>query len=73
MRWRRHCGGLPSPLQRRFAAAQRPNGPLLSPLAPTQEGPPGLLESGPLYAGETVARIDDVRPAGELVGELVPR
>jgi NAD(P)H-dependent flavin oxidoreductase YrpB (nitropropane dioxygenase family) len=62
----------PDALQARLAAAQRPGLPLLSPFAPTEGGPPGLLESGPLYAGETVARIDDVRPAGELVRALTP-
>jgi hypothetical protein len=31
-----------------------------------------LLDAGPLYAGESVARIDDVRPAAELVRELTP-
>jgi hypothetical protein len=32
--------------------------------------PESLLEAGALYAGETVARIDSVRPAGALVREL---
>jgi nitronate monooxygenase len=49
---------------------QRPWSPLLSPQPPTDGGPDGLVESGPLYAGETVARLGDVRPAGELTGEL---
>jgi hypothetical protein len=31
-----------------------------------------LIEAGPLYAGETVARIADVRAAAELVGLLTP-
>jgi hypothetical protein len=31
-----------------------------------------LLEAGSLYAGETVCRMDDVRPAGALVAELTP-
>ena len=29
-----------------------------------------LIEAGPLYAGESVARIGDIRPAGALVSEL---
>jgi hypothetical protein len=29
-----------------------------------------LLDAAPLYAGETAARIRDIRPAGELVREL---
>ena len=44
--------------------------PLLLPTPPTDDGPPGLLDAGPLYAGETALRIDDVRPAAELVREL---
>ncbi len=44
----------------------------LAPPAPTAEMPEATLETHPLYAGETVARINDVRPAAELVGELTP-
>jgi hypothetical protein len=29
-----------------------------------------LVDAGPLYAGECIERIDDIRPAGELVREL---
>ena len=36
------------------------------------DGPPNLVEAGPLYAGECVDRISDIRPAGELVHELAP-
>jgi nitronate monooxygenase len=49
---------------------QRPDRPLLSPQPPTDDGPPSLLDSGPLYAGETAGRIHDVRPAADLVREL---
>lgn len=63
---------LPGAAQLRIAAAQRPSRRLLSPLGPTDDGPETLLDAGPLYAGETVARIGDVRPAGELVGALAP-
>jgi NAD(P)H-dependent flavin oxidoreductase YrpB (nitropropane dioxygenase family) len=62
----------PAGLQRRLAGTQRPGVPLLSPFAPTEDGDENLLEAGPLYAGKTVARIADVRPAGELVRELAP-
>jgi nitronate monooxygenase len=51
---------------------QRPGGMLLGPTAPTDDGPRNLLDAGALYAGETVARIYDVRPAGELVRDLTP-
>jgi nitronate monooxygenase len=44
----------------------------LSPAAPVDEMPEATLETHPLYAGETVARINDVRPADELVRELAP-
>jgi hypothetical protein len=46
--------------------------PVLGPAAATDDGPESLLDAGPLYAGETVARIDDVRPAGALVADLTP-
>ena len=54
----------------RMARSQRPGSRLLSPVAPTDDGPENLLDAGALYAGETVARIADVRPAAELVREL---
>ena len=38
-------------------------------MAPTN-GLEGLVEAGALYAGESVARIGDIRPAGELTREL---
>jgi len=62
----------PSRLQGRIARAQTPGGRVLTPLGPTDDGPPNLLDAGPLYAGETVARIDTVRPAAELVRSLTP-
>jgi NAD(P)H-dependent flavin oxidoreductase YrpB (nitropropane dioxygenase family) len=63
---------LPAALQVRLARAQRPGGPLLSPIGPTDDGPETLVDAGPLYAGQTVARIHDVRPAAELVAALTP-
>lgn len=62
----------PPRLQRRLAAGQRPSSPLLGPTAATVDGPPTLLDAGPLYAGESIARIGDVRPAAELVRDLAP-
>jgi nitronate monooxygenase len=61
---------LPVSAQLRMAANQRPDRPIFGPAAATAEGPPNLVEAGPLYAGETVARIRDIRPAAELVREL---
>jgi NAD(P)H-dependent flavin oxidoreductase YrpB (nitropropane dioxygenase family) len=63
---------LPARLQGRIARAQRPGSRLLSPLGPTDDGPANLVAAGPLYAGETVARIDEIRPAAELVRALTP-
>jgi NAD(P)H-dependent flavin oxidoreductase YrpB (nitropropane dioxygenase family) len=63
---------MPVSLQVRIARAQRPGSRLLSPLGPTDDGPANLLDAGPLYAGETVARIGDVRPAAQIVSDLTP-
>jgi nitronate monooxygenase len=63
---------LPPALQQGIAKAQRPASRLLSPQGPTDDGPTTLLDAGPLYAGETIARIDSIRPAADLVGELTP-
>jgi len=59
---------VPAPLQVRLAATQRPSRPMFGPAAATAGGPANL---GPLYAGECVNRISDIRSAGELVRELV--
>jgi nitronate monooxygenase len=45
--------------------------PLLSPHPATDDRPASVLDHAPLYAGETVARIEEVRPAAELVRGLV--
>jgi nitronate monooxygenase len=63
---------VPVAAQARVVGAQRPGSRLLSPLGPAGDGPANLLDAGPLYAGETVARIANVKPAGELVRALVP-
>jgi nitronate monooxygenase len=60
----------PPALQARMIQAQRPDSRLLSPAGPTDDGPATLVDAGALYAGETVARIDEVRPAAELVRDL---
>ena len=61
---------MPESLQRRLILAQRPGSRLLTPAGPTDDGPATLLDAGALYAGETVARIAEVRPAAQLVREL---
>ena len=63
---------VPVPMQFRLAATQKPSRPMFGPAAATVDGPPNLIEAGPLYAGECVNRISDIRPASELVRELVP-
>jgi nitronate monooxygenase len=63
---------IPMSKQDLVAGMQRPGMPLLGPFAPTDDGPHSLLDAGALYAGESVARIYDVRPAGALVRELAP-
>ncbi|HEV7772372.1 MAG TPA: nitronate monooxygenase [Conexibacter sp.] len=62
----------PASVQARVARAQRPESRLLSPTPATDDGLATLVEAGPLYAGQTVARIHDVRPAAELVAALTP-
>jgi NAD(P)H-dependent flavin oxidoreductase YrpB (nitropropane dioxygenase family) len=63
---------VPAGFQRRMVLAQDPDSRLLTPLGPTDDGPANLLDAGALYAGETVSRIDAVRPAAELVRALAP-
>ncbi len=63
---------LPRSSQARAAAAQRASRPLLGPQPPTDDGPPNLIEAGPMYAGSGVARLTDVRPAAELLAALTP-
>jgi NAD(P)H-dependent flavin oxidoreductase YrpB (nitropropane dioxygenase family) len=60
----------PVPLQLRLAATQRAGRPIFGPAAATAGGPESLVDAGPLYAGECIARIADVRPAAQLVAEL---
>ena len=63
---------LPPAVQARLAGAQRPGGRLLTPVPATDDGLATLVDAGPLYAGETVARIGDVAPAAQLVAALTP-
>jgi hypothetical protein len=59
-------------MQERMIRAQRPGSRLLTPITATDDRSDNLLDAGALYAGQTVARIRDVRPAGELVAALTP-
>ena len=59
--------------RRRGGAGRGAPAPRLTAAGPPAAGrgrPAGLVEAGPLYAGETVARIGELRPAGELTREL---
>jgi nitronate monooxygenase len=79
-RWVRTANRLTAPLARRVPVGlqdraittQRPSQPLLGPQPPTDDGPPNLIDSGPLYSGINVGRITDIRPAAELVKALTP-
>ena len=61
---------LPLSVADRMAAAQRPAVPLFGPTPPLVSSPATRVDAAPLYAGETVARIREIKPAGELVREL---
>jgi nitronate monooxygenase len=63
---------MPPGAQVRIARAQRPRSRLLSPMSVTVDAPETLLDAGALYAGQTVARIEEIRPASELVRALTP-
>ena len=54
----------------RMATLQRSALPVFGPGAAVEGGPDSLIEAGALYAGESVARISEIRPAGELVRAL---
>jgi len=54
------------------AATERGDKEPLPPLAATDDGPAELVDAGPLYAGETVARIHQLRAAAEIVDDLTP-
>lgn len=63
---------VPMSMQLRLAATQTPSRPMFGPAAATVGGSPNLIDAGPLYAGECIDRIADIRPAGELIRELAP-
>jgi NAD(P)H-dependent flavin oxidoreductase YrpB (nitropropane dioxygenase family) len=62
----------PDALQARLLSRQSIHLPLLSPQPVTRGAPSRLLDVTPLYAGESVARIHDIKPASQLVIELSP-
>ncbi len=63
---------VPGGLQDRGLTIQRPALPFLGPPMALDDGPPSLVDSGPLYAGASVTRISDIRPAAQIVNDLAP-
>jgi NAD(P)H-dependent flavin oxidoreductase YrpB (nitropropane dioxygenase family) len=61
---------LPMGASARLAASQTAARPFFGPFPPSADGPRNLLDAGALYAGESVARIHDIRPAADLVRDL---
>jgi NAD(P)H-dependent flavin oxidoreductase YrpB (nitropropane dioxygenase family) len=61
---------LPMSLAARLAGVQTARLPLFGPFAPLVGSPAEMVDVAPLYAGETVARIEEIRPAGQLVRDL---
>src|SRR4051812_41247389 len=61
---------LPPHMQARLAGTQKPSRPLFGPGPAIDGGSSNLVEAGPLYAGECIARISDIRPAAEIVRAL---
>jgi NAD(P)H-dependent flavin oxidoreductase YrpB (nitropropane dioxygenase family) len=61
---------VPPAVAQRAVRRQRPEMPLLGPAVATVDDPSSLVDAGPLYAGECVARITDLRPAAEIVRSL---
>jgi nitronate monooxygenase len=61
---------LPMSVGDRLARNARLSVPFYGPAAPLASWPEHLLDTAPLYAGESVARITDIRPAAELVRAL---
>jgi NAD(P)H-dependent flavin oxidoreductase YrpB (nitropropane dioxygenase family) len=62
----------PASIQAHLVRRQRPGSRLLSPQGPIDDGPANLVDAGPLYAGQTVARIERLQPAAEIISDLTP-
>ncbi|GFG67931.1 hypothetical protein MKUB_54210 [Mycobacterium kubicae] len=69
----RLANSMPAAAQNRAVRAQLPPWlPYAIAQPPADDQPAELVDSRPLYAGENVGRINDIRPAGELVRLLTP-
>lgn len=62
----------PSGFTKRLVARQRPGSLALTPYTPDDRAPAAYVDSGPLYAGETVRRITSLMPAAAIVDALTP-
>jgi NAD(P)H-dependent flavin oxidoreductase YrpB (nitropropane dioxygenase family) len=62
----------PMAIQMRMARRAASGALDLTPSAPLDGMPSATLDTHPLYAGETVARITRIRPAAAVVGDLTP-
>lgn len=60
----------PDSVQGWMVKQQRVGLPFFTPVPPSGSVPDRVLETSPLYAGETVARIDKILPASQIVREL---
>jgi nitronate monooxygenase len=55
-----------------FVNRQSPRSRFLTPLSPADTLPAAFVDAGPLYAGETVRRINQLLPAADIVAALTP-
>jgi nitronate monooxygenase len=60
----------PEPVQGWLLRHQAVGVPFFAPVPAVGDVPDRVLETTPLYAGETVSRIQDLRPAGSIVRDL---
>lgn len=63
---------IPAPFQRPTLYSASTSVLVLSAQTPSNAFPARAMDKSPLYAGETVSRIRDVRPAAQLVRDLAP-
>lgn len=66
------AGRIPASWATSLVGLQRAWSPLFTPQPPLQGMDEDLVDASPLYAGESVARMTDVRPAAEVVRRLSP-
>jgi hypothetical protein len=62
----------PTSVTKWLVARQKPKSRALMPYTPDDRVPARYVDAGPLYAGETVRRIDSLMPAADIVRALTP-